>query len=227
MTGLIEKPAGDMSDRASFAGGGPLPGATAIGSPCGKCGGRERYVRGWRCVPCRRRVDRERKRERERRAEVQRCREIAAAGDRRTPEEEAADLAVELLDKWRRKGVDSAGLIEALLAFGEKRFLEGKYTRRVRPAAPPLTRPKNRHEIPPLIVRWIVARAGAFIKRGRREIPAWGSEGLARNLRNSRGIVLSGMAIRRLLREVAPELAQRRAACYRVMRRRRLSPLKR
>lgn len=52
----------------------------------------------------------------------------------------------------------------------------------------------------PITIAWLVARAGAFVKRGRRSVPAWGYAGLAKNLKRSRKVIVHPKAIERLLK---------------------------
>lgn len=81
------------------------------------------------------------------------------------------------------------------------------------PRAGPIRRGRI-NKLEPLIVRWILTRAAAFVRSGRVIRPAFSYRELARNLRRSRRIEVNQFSIRKLVVREAPEIARMRGDCY-------------
>jgi hypothetical protein len=86
------------------------------------------------------------------------------------------------------------------------------------PKATVVPRGPNPSKIDAVTVKWVLSRASAFIKRGRRRGPAWSAAELARNLKRSRGVVLSRVQILRLIKQRDPGLSKERCAYWHVPR---------
>ena len=71
-------------------------------------------------------------------------------------------------------------------------------------------RPRKRD---PIVVRWVIGRADAFIElEDGTEVPAWSYREIARMLWKSRKVKLASETIRTIVKERRPELLQRRSS---------------